>query len=597
MKHWKLLLSLLFAIAVFWFWAFPYDSVLSYQEQYQLFLFNGSYFMDRVRLPGGLADYLSEFLVQFYYVPLYGAIILALLFFLLQRLSWALGRVLGSADCWYPLTFLPVIVLWFVMSDENVLLSFHVSLLAVLVLCWLYGRYVAVRGIAWKALSLLVTIPVAYWLFGPSIYVLMVWVAVLEMRLNRSLQGVGLLGGMSLIALCTILVSSWLPYEFHRFFIGLNYFRYPVYNPSMQFLVMALLAFIPPLIGVLPKSFSGRRLVTAVITQILVLVGGCGVLIYGAFNNYKYQLIEYDYLVRSEQWNVIISKAERQPAMRPLDVSCVNLALSQKGLLAERLFDFYQNGVEGLFPAFTRDMTSPVSTAEIFFRLGMVNDAHRYMFEAQEAIPNYRKSGRMTKRIIQCEIANGQYDVARKFLRRLRQTLFYRQWALSTLELLENEKSVDSDPLYGKLRSLRHKKEDYLFSDGEMDQMLGMLFTGNMANRMAYEYLMCYVLLQRDMGKFMSYYSLGQYVGYKRIPRAIQEVLIGNWLKKHPDPKTIPYSVDGTILDNTINFIRIYVANPNNPQLNQYPYASNAWNYLLKDSPVKTEEKTMREVY
>ncbi len=63
-----------------------------------------------------------------------------------------------------------------------------------------------------------------------------------------------------------------------------------------------------------------------------------------------YDLIDYDFLVRTEQWDKIIEKAEKKPATTPLSVSCVNLALSQKGMLADRLFEFYQNGGEGFVP-------------------------------------------------------------------------------------------------------------------------------------------------------------------------------------------------------------------------------------------------------
>lgn len=594
MKYWKLLFSLLFALVMFWFWAFPHVSLLCYHEQYQLFLFNTGYMVERLSLPGGLADYLSEFIVQFFYVPVYGAALLAALFLLLQWLTWIMAKERGATDARYPLSFIPAIALWFMMSDENVLLSLHVALAAVLCLCCLYSRLAARYGMAVRAAALLPTVVIAYWLFGPAVYVLMAWAAIVEMGINRSLKGAALLAAMLVVALFTILLSSRLPYELHRFFIGINYFRYPVYNPTMQFLVMTLFAFLPSLASIKPKQVSGKRLARAVVVKALIIAACGGLLIYGTFNNYKHQLIEYDFLVRAEKWDAIIEKAERVPAVSPMDVSCVNLALSQKGLLAERLFDFYQNGPEGLLPAFTRDMVSPVSTAEIYFRLGMVNDAHRYMFEAQEAIPNFRKSGRMTKRIIQCEIINGQYEVARKFLRRLSQTIFYRQWALTTMRLIDNEKAVNAHPLYGTLRSLRHHAEDYLFSDSEVDQMLGMLFTGNKRNRMAYEYLICYVLLQRNMEKFMAYYPIGQYAGYTRIPRAFQEVLVGNWLQKHPDPKTIPYKIDGAVLENTMSFIRLYMADHNSKQLDMYPYSTNAWHYLLRGGGDKTKEQAVR---
>ena len=63
------------AVFAFWFWLYPQD--LSYQEQNQLFLFTWNYLGERLMLPGGPADWLSEFLVQFFYYRWAGALIMA----------------------------------------------------------------------------------------------------------------------------------------------------------------------------------------------------------------------------------------------------------------------------------------------------------------------------------------------------------------------------------------------------------------------------------------------------------------------------------------------------------------------------------------
>ena len=381
-----------------------------------------------------------------------------------------------------------------------------------------------------------------------------------------------------------LLTTQTLQYPLYRIFAGLNYYRYPGAISPLPFVVMVW-AVVIPFLGMIPcRQKSLQKLqqskVVIVLSYVLVIVASWFG-IKASFDEMTYELIDYDFLVRTEQWDKIIEKAEKKPATTPLSVSCVNLALSQKGMLADRLFEFYQNGGEGLFPTFTRDMISPVSTAEIFFRLGMVNDAERYMFEAQEAIPNYRKSARLTRRIIECDIINGNYKVAAKLLRRLQKTLFYSNWANQTMALLGNEKAINRHPIYGKLRKYREKKQDFLFSDREMDQMLGLLFLNDNHNKMAYEYLMCYELLQRDMEKFMQYYPLGRFVGYDHIPRTFQEILIGNWMKTHSDPRTIPYSVDAQNVNNTLNFIQLYMQNPKDPQLGQQPYVSNAWHYVM----------------
>ena len=587
-KTWKPLLSLLFGVAVVIFWAVPFVGGLCFQEQYQMFLFDTGYFLERIVLPGGLADYISEFLVQFYYMPVLGGAIIALLLMGIQAAVWGLMKQYGARHDFpgYLLSFLPSIALWCAMGDQNVLLSFVVALFGALVIGWIHNRF---HNRLVKVVFELVSTALVYWFLGPVVFLYAA--LMIGDTLKNAKQKGNVFSGIGYSVCILVLTIAWillttqtLQYPLYRIFAGLNYYRYPGAISPLPFVVMVW-AVVIPFLGMIPcRQKSLQKLqqskVVIVLSYVLVIVASWFG-IKASFDEMTYNLIDYDFLVRTEQWDKIIEKAEKKPATTPLSVSCVNLALSQKGMLADRLFEFYQNGGEGLFPTFTRDMISPVSTAEIFFRLGMVNDAERYMFEAQEAIPNYRKSARLTRRIIECEIINGNYKVAAKLLRRLQKTLFYSNWANQTMALLGNEKAINRHPIYGKLRKYREKKQDFLFSDREMDQMLGLLFLNDNHNRMAYEYLMCYELLQRDMEKFMQYYPLGRFVGYDHIPRTFQEILIGNWMKTHSDPRTIPYSVDAQNVNNTLNFIQLYMQNPKDPQLGQQPYVSNAWHYVM----------------
>lgn len=605
-KTWKPLLSLLFGVAVVIFWAVPFVGGLCFQEQYQMFLFDTGYFLERIVLPGGLADYISEFLVQFYYMPVLGGAIIALLLMGIQAAVWGLMKQYGARHDFpgYLLSFLPSIALWCAMGDQNVLLSFVVALFGALVIGWIHNRF---HNRLVKVVFELVSTALVYWFLGPVVFLYAA--LMIGDTLKNAKQKDSILSGIGYSVCILVLTIAWillttqtLQYPLYRIFAGLNYYRYPGAISPLPFVVMVW-AVVIPFLGMIPcRQKSLQKLqqskVVIVLSYVLVIVASWFG-IKASFDEMTYDLIDYDFLVRTEQWDKIIEKAEKKPATTPLSVSCVNLALSQKGVLADRLFEFYQNGGEGLFPTFTRDMTSPVSTAEIFFRLGMVNDAERYMFEAQEAIPNYRKSARLTRRIIECEIINGNYQVAAKLLRRLQKTLFYSNWANQTMALLGNEKAINQHPIYGKLRKYREKKQDFLFSDREMDQMLGLLFLNDNHNRMAYEYLMCYELLQRDMEKFMQYYPLGRFVGYDHIPRTFQEILIGNWMKTHSNPRTIPYSVDAQNVNNTLNFIQLYMQNPKDPQLGQQPYVSNAWHYVMVQGADEAAGKKegMKEVY
>ncbi len=605
-KSWKPLLSLLFGVAVVIFWSVPYMSGLCFQEQYQMFLFDTGYFLERIVLPGGLADYISEFLVQFYYMPVLGGAIIALLLMSIQAISWGLMKQYGMKAVFpgYLLSFVPSIVLWCAMGDQNLLLSFVVALSGALLMGWIHNRF---HNRLVKVVFELVSTALVYWFLGPVVFLyaaLMIGDTLMKGKQNgHILSSLGYSACLLILTVAWILLTTQsLQYPLYRIFSGLNYYRYPGTVSPLPLGVM-IWTVVVVFFGMVPdghawiKKLQQSKVVMALAYVLVIVASWFG--IKASFDAMTYDLIDYDFLVRTEQWDKIIEKAEKMPATTPLGVSCVNLALSQKGQLADRLFEFYQNGGEGLFPTFTRDMISPVSTAEIFFRLGMVNDAERYMFEAQEAIPNYRKSARLTRRIIECEIINGNYQVAAKLLRRLQKTLFYSNWANQTMALLGNEKAINRHPVYGKLRKYREKKQDFLFSDQEMDQMLGLLFLNDNHNKMAYEYLVCYELLQRDMEKFMQYYPLGRFVGYDHIPRSFQEILIGNWMKTHSDPRTIPYSVDAQNVNNTLNFIQLYMQNPKNPQLGQQPYVSNAWYYMMVQGTDEAAGKKegMKEVY
>ena len=90
---------------------------------------------------------------------------------------------------------------------------------------------------------------------------------------------------------------------------------------------------------------------------------------------------------------------------------------------------------------------------------------------------------------------------------------------------LYNEEKINTHKEWGWLRQIRYT-EDFLFSDREMDIMLGLLYQHDHRNRMAFEYMLAYVLQQRDLERFMKYYPLGKHAGYDHIPRSYQEALV-----------------------------------------------------------------------
>ncbi|MBQ4408286.1 MAG: hypothetical protein II852_14910 [Bacteroidales bacterium] len=543
-KYWKHIISAIFFAAAFLFWRFGYACAFSYHEQFQMFLFTKSYFMERMSLPGGLADYVSEFLVQFYYYPLFGALIVAALLLGIQLIAYQLIKRLGDPDVAYILSFVPVIFVWHYMGNESVLLSFVVAVLASL--GFNFG-YVNIKNNVVKMAYSTAGVALFYYLFGAMAFASVLFIIGYNFRQKNSIINsvASVLCSFFTAVICYKLSS----YQLYRFFLGVNYFRFPTEIPFMQIVIMLMIG-VMGIFNYKPIKYS------PILIAICCLVGG-GFYAAAGFDVVHYTALEYDYLVRVGNWDKIIAMSENKPLLSPQNVSCINLALAEKGMLGDKMFDYPQNGKQGLMPNFVRDFFLPLSSAEIYLRLGMVNTALRYYFEAQEAIPNYRKSCRITKRLAELNILNEDYDVARKYLNMLSNTLFYKDFAQNNLAFLGDKNKFTENKFWAAIDKNRYQK-DFLFSEGESDQMYGLLLVQNEKNRLACDYLMADVLLEKDLQKFINYYPLCKNAGYTVLPKQFQQALIYAYYHTHGNLNGIPPVVTTDNVNDFQQFMQQY---------------------------------------
>ena len=96
-------------------------------------------------------------------------------------------------------------------------------------------------------------------------------------------------------------------------------------------------------------------------------------------------------------------------------------------------------------------------------QIGMVNIAQRSVFEAMEAIPNYNKSARALRRLVETNIITGQYEVALKYIAILEETTFYRGVARKMKPLAEHPEKIKDFPSYQRLKEIYDKGEDVFF--------------------------------------------------------------------------------------------------------------------------------------
>ena len=492
----KYTFSLVFGIMVFQFWCLVHPFILTFHEQNQLFLFTADYWSQRIAVAGGFADYLSEFLVQFFFYPAAGAAIVALLLTSIQLLTWALARRYNSS---YVLSFLPALLLLALMGDENTLLSYPVSILLMLLISLICTRI-------GKTVINLVAIVVSYWIVGP-IFALMP--LLLINGKDKKAKGLNVLiyaiTAVATVYACRYFLMSQYPWP--TVLNGINYYRLTLMTlevPDLMYVIPAT---------VLLAVFFGQPLKGQKQRLVLNSVMAIGMIVAAFIGHNKFYdpatsaILEQNHLVRGSKWQQIIDRAEQMKKANNPAVgthifnNSLNLALAMTKQMPDKMFEYPQTGVQGLLEPWVKDNITCATTMDAFYRLGFINESLRYAFDLQESILNCRKSGRFTRRMAECNLINGKYDVASKYIDMLKHTLFYSDWADKADKCLYNEELIASNPQFAYLRSVR-LDEDFFYNINEMHKMLGKLVLHNRNNKLAFDYFMAELLL---MGDFRSY--------------------------------------------------------------------------------------------
>lgn len=570
-SHIRINLTAFLFVAVFCFWYLVHPEALSFREQYQMFLFEGQYLAEHLSVAGGVAAYVSGFIIQFFYYPLLGAAFLAMLFALFQLGQWSVARQMSGVASHRGLSFVAPLLTLCYMEDENVQLTF---LTALTICTWAAVAYGKIeRG---RTAAKIIGTPILYWICGPAFIVYLLLCAAIDLRRRAKAAdlwplaygvAVVFISAYTLMRQCDMPDVLW----------GQNYHNLRMTWPPMQFVIEGLCVALPVVMSFLPSIKRASIIVTE---GIAVCAAGMAVA-FLAFDTEKYGVIELESLVRSEKWDAV---AERGLEINSADLtalSAVNLALEQKGTLLSEMFAYPQRGVGGLITLSLRNQFSSLPSAEALFRMGMVNLSQQYFFDLQEGIVNCQKSGRLSKRIAETLIVNGRYEMARKYLYRLRKTLFYSAWARKAETFLGNEHAVNSHPTWGKLRRLRHKMTFY-FNYAEMDKMLGLLYADNNANRMALDYFVAQALLRRDLKQLWQSLAWVRDAYGDNMPRHVQEAAAMAWTQSHSSFEGMPIKLSVDVMHDMTEFAHLYTSNPNDPRLDSDRWRKTFWHYMLR---------------
>lgn len=537
-------LSVTAVLLAFAFFNFIYPYHVHYQEQLQLFRFGADYFGDSISVSGGLGDWIGGFLTQFFYYAPVGSLILAGLLGLIQLLVWK--NMENKSFAAYPLSLLPSAAMFLFFCDENAITGAAVSMIASLTAALLLMK---IRGGVLRTVTTVLLIPVMYTFFGGISILIPIILTIRSLQRKESIKAAAalLVASLAIMAVTLLVARQYIPYPMTRLAFGIHYHRYHNAIPAVFWTAAILI----PAVTALSAIFRKDKM-AVVSLAIAILPAACLAPLFADMD--KERLFGYDFMARMGQWNKILVTSDRLAPDSPIAVECTNLALAKTGHMPTDMFTFYQNGPAGLLPEFTRDHFSPVPTGMVYYHLGMINTAQTFFFEAQEGIPDFQKSARLTQALAKTNLINGDYKVARKYVNALKQTIFYRKWAKETEQLLDNPGMINKVPEYAYLRSVRMKEHDIMFSQEEMDSMLGLLYIENNANTMAIDYLLAWCLLRKDLARFFECHSLLQ-TGYDA--RHYQEAILLYWALTHGGPEGMPGFITPKVTSDFTRFITL----------------------------------------
>jgi hypothetical protein len=611
------ILPAIYGLCIFlFFWKyFPYH--LHFQEQFQLFLFTKSYFIETCSRPGGFCNYAGRFFTQFYISSFVGALLVSCFLTGIQQLVYAIARRFRKGESNSPqhsaglfLSFLPALFYWYLFCDENSQTGGIVALLLTLIVA-LVGTFP--KSHSARRVYLFASIPVLYWLAGGTVILsvlLLIWYEWRQTRRDVARYVSTSIAAIS-FAISLPFISKYflVQYTIDRYWWGVDYVHFVIFSPFMItylwitiLLVIAGALFLPKLqvkrnqtrsVNSTKSKSVIQSLGYSIIQILALLLVIYFVILKSAYpqNLWKEEVMAYDYHCRMQNWDKVIEMANRKSPTVPITVTCLNLALYKTGQLPNRMFDYFQNGPEGLLPTFQRDFMIPMVGGEPYWYLGFVNTAQRFAFEAMESFPDYQKSARAIKRLAETNLVNGYYEAASKYLYLLENTLFYRKWAKETRTFLYNEAKIDTHSEWGKIRRFQTVL-DFLFSEKEKDKMLGVFFQQHLDNRMAYEYLMTHVLLAKNIRDFPVYFRLKKEFSYPETPKSWQEALVYIWGLTNNDFDSIPVPISQSVKQQVVAYANIYTSMESPESTLQKHFSKTYWYYFHFRDYIQTKTES-----
>jgi hypothetical protein len=529
-----------------------YGYVIGFQNETNdcFFVIGRPFLLEFLDHPAGPLRYAGRFIGQFYHYRWLGTLIVSAS---IACFGFLFHRVLAKLDRTAPVfqALLPCVLLLVLHTSTLCLAHDTIGLCAS---CAAFLGYLSLRGKLARRVYALVATPIAYFLLGFYAWFFVAWVLVSEWIDGPLRSGLPFKIGYVVFSLAVPLAAwRWVfPISLRgavmcplmldppfRTGSSSQTFVHFVVDCSLALVLFALLLVVP----FWGRLFSGTRFVacwqaklgTRSRVALAITLPVLAILLH--FIRYDASLatvVACRQLYKQRQWDALLERAKRNPHGNLRVQFMTNFALCQKGRLLDEMFSYPQpwgtrglvlnfSGKPGLSPA-ADDTRKGMYNSDLFYEMGHINAALRHAYNCMSVQERTYDS---MKRMAECSMVNGNYDMAAKYLNILERTVFHRGFARRYKAIIADSDAAERE--FGDLRKRLPVVDGHMFGDPVMPFLV--LLDASPDNRMALDYLMAWLLLDKSENSIVSICCPEgiQHIssaGYASIPIHCQEAML-----------------------------------------------------------------------
>ncbi len=507
MKNKENIIWLLFPI-IWGFWFFLMPGHIGNSEGTNFFQHGCAYWSNFACKPGGWSDYIEHFLLQFYQWNWIGALIQTLPLVGVFVFTRGIIKKIGVEKNSLILSSLPIILIFILQNQVHLVEGQAIEIFFFFLLIW---GYLSIKKtfIRYSITTLI----------SPTVFLILGGVGTIAFYLSISLYEIWRNKGASriyFIAIWLLIVTAqpfiWREYvqimsmeHIYDSFITRNDLVVPIYG---YFILLLFISWLNKKVNINKDLF---------IAEVLFIATIFGLAIFYAPNYKIERLYSLDQAVINGNWDEVLNIAVNIENPCREEMYLINLALSGKKTLGDHLFEYNSDwGTAGLYLPREFDYTTNMLGGELYYRLKIPNEAIHWTFQGAVNSPQ-GMDFRSLKRLIEANILKNDTIIADKYLTILENTTHYSYWCEERREEISNPQTKHILP---------SNPNDFFIGSRPFISDMARIIDRSKDQKMALDYILCYLLLNKDLGKFYTILDKFYDTNDNVLAKAYQEAIL-----------------------------------------------------------------------